>query len=122
MPAQPQLPKSASYPLDRASTNVRYRRIGDIEQPAKEGPVSDPKATFDDAALTGSFCPLRDLAAAIDERRAELAMSDRRLRFSKRYKAFGAFVPKHEFDAAQALEKGEPAYIAQIRIISQYFR
>jgi len=37
--------------------NVRFRREGDIGQPAEEGPVSDPKATFDDAALTGSFCP-----------------------------------------------------------------
>jgi len=34
-----------------------YRRFCDIGQPAKEGPVSDPKATFDDAALTGSICP-----------------------------------------------------------------
>ena len=49
-------------------------------------------------------------------------MSDRRLRFSKRYEAFGAFVPKYEFDAAQALEKGEASYIAQTRMISQYFR
>ncbi len=28
-----------------------------IGQPAQEGPVSHPKPTFDDAALTGSFCP-----------------------------------------------------------------
>ncbi len=27
----------------------------------EEGPVSDPKTTFDDAALTGSFCPFCDI-------------------------------------------------------------
>ena len=30
-------------------------------------------------------------------------------RLSKRDKAFGAFVPQHEFDASQALEKGDAA-------------
>jgi hypothetical protein len=44
--------------------NGRYRRLCDIGQPAKEGVVSDPKATFDDAALTGSFCPLTDLCGS----------------------------------------------------------
>jgi hypothetical protein len=39
--------------LDRGPANGRNRREGDIGQPAKEGPVSDPKATFDDAALIG---------------------------------------------------------------------
>jgi len=37
--------------------NGRNRRESDMGQPAEEGPVSDPKATFDDAALAGSSCP-----------------------------------------------------------------
>ena len=43
------------------ATNGRKRREGDIGQRATEGPVSDRKATFDDAALTGSFCPIPDI-------------------------------------------------------------
>jgi len=42
---------------DRWHANGRNRRMGDIGQRANEGPVSDPKATFGDAVLTGSFCP-----------------------------------------------------------------
>jgi hypothetical protein len=42
----------------RRHANGRIRREGNIGQPANEGPVSDAKATSDDTALTGSFCPV----------------------------------------------------------------
>jgi hypothetical protein len=42
----------------RAAAERPLPARGRHRQPANEGPVSDPKATFDDAALTGSSCPI----------------------------------------------------------------
>jgi hypothetical protein len=35
---------------------VCFRRKEDRGQPAEKGPMSDPKGTFDETALTGSSC------------------------------------------------------------------
>jgi hypothetical protein len=57
-----------------ARMSVRSRRESDIRQRARNV-RSDPKATFDDVALTGSFCPETDPHRSRPEPRRSFAAS-----------------------------------------------